>query len=253
MEEEQTMDEQPVEFHKSTVREYFETIVITAIIALFVTTFVIQAFKIPTGSMKSTLLIGDHLLVNKFVYGIKPGFLGKLLPYREPERGDVIVFKYPNDPNMAYVKRLIGMPGDTVEMIGRTVYINGEKLDENYVVKKDEDGSIIDTVTGDPEKKYVLQYFNPDSTRAHWGPHTVPEGHYYAMGDNRDNSQDSRYWQFIPRDYMLGQPLVIYWSFETARDEYLRTSPGERVERITDVFLNFFTKTDWKRTFKIIR
>ena len=242
-----------MEFHKTTIREYFESAVTVAIIALFATTFVIQAFKIPTGSMKSTLLVGDHLLVNKFVYGVSSGFPGKLLPYKEPKRGDVIVFKYPNDPDMAYVKRLIGMPGDTVEMIGRTVYINGEKLDENYNVKNDEDGIIVDTVVNDPQKQYTLQYFNPGSDRAHWGPYDVPEGHYFAMGDNRDNSQDSRYWQFIPRDYMLGQPLVIYWSFETARDEYLRTSPGERFTQLTDVVLNFFTKTDWKRTFKIIR
>jgi signal peptidase I len=203
--------------------------------------------------MKSTLLIGDHLLVNKFVYGIRPGPIGKLFPYREPERNDVIVFKYPNDPGMAYVKRLIGMPGDTVEMIGRTVFINGEKLDENYNIKDDEDGNIIDTVVNDPEKKYALQYFNPNGERAHWGPYQVPEEHYFAMGDNRDNSQDSRYWQFIPRDYMLGQPLVIYWSFETDRDEYMRTSPGERLKQLIDVVFNFFTKTEWKRTFKIIR
>ena len=242
-----------MEFRKSTAREYFETLVYTAVIALFVTTFVVQAFKIPTGSMKYTLFIGDHLLVNKFVYGMKSGFLGKLLPYREPERGDVIVFKYPNDPDTAYVKRLIGMPGDTVEMIGRTVYINGEELKENYNVKDDEDGNIIDTVINDPQKKYKLQYFNPGSDRAHWGPYSVPEGRYFAMGDNRDNSQDSRYWQFIPRDYMMGRPVVIYWSFETDRDEYMRTSPGERIQQLTDVVLNFFTKTDWKRTFKIIR
>jgi signal peptidase I len=246
-------EKRTLEFRKSTIREYFEAIVTTAIVALFLVTFVVQAFKIPTGSMKSTLLIGDHLLVNKFVYGVKPGLFGKLLPYREPGRGDVIVFKYPNDPGMAYVKRLIGMPGDTVEMTGRTVFINGEKLGENYNVKKDEDGDTIETIVNDPEKKYEVQYFNPDGNRARWGPYTVPEGHYFAMGDNRDNSQDSRYGFFVPRDYMLGQPLVIYWSFETARDEYLRTSPGERIERITDVALNFFTKTNWKRIFTIIR
>ncbi|MDR0311802.1 MAG: signal peptidase I, partial [Acidobacteriota bacterium] len=125
-----------MEFRKSTIREYFESAVTVAIIALFATTFVVQAFKIPTGSMKSTLLIGDHLLVNKFVYGIKPGLLGKLLPYRTPKHGDIIVFKYPNDPDMAYVKRLIGMPGDTVEMIGRTVYVNGQELKENYSPKE---------------------------------------------------------------------------------------------------------------------
>ena len=219
-----------MEFRKSIIREYFELIVSTAIIALFATTFVIQAFRIPTGSMESTLLIGDHLLVNKFVYGLNSGFIGKLLPYREPQRGDIIVFKYPGEPETPYVKRLMGLPGDTVEMKGRMVYVNGEALEEDYT-----------------------QYIDPGSIYAHYGPYTVPEGHYFGMGDNRDNSQDSRFWGTIPRDYLLGKPLVIYWSFETARDEYLRTSPSERARQFADVFLNFFTKTNWKRTFKIVR
>jgi signal peptidase I len=219
-----------LDFRKSTVREYFESIVITAIIALFATTFTVQAFKIPTGSMESNLLIGDHLLVNKFVYGRHSGFLSKLLPYKDPKRGDVIVFKYPNSPEVAYVKRLIGMPGDKVELIGRTVYINGEPLKENYT-----------------------QYIDPGSAYGHDGPYFVPPGHYFAMGDNRDNSQDSRYWGFVPRDYILGKALVIYWSFETPRDEYLQTSVPDRMKQYADVFINFFTKTRWQRTFKIIR
>jgi len=219
-----------LEFRKSTIREYFESLVITAIIALFATTFVIQAFKIPTGSMESNLLIGDHLLVNKFVYGMNSGLLSGVFPYKEPQRNDVIVFKYPDDPEVAYVKRLIGMPGDTVEMIGRTVYVNGQALTEPYT-----------------------QYIDSDSIYKHYGPYLVPDGQYFAMGDNRDNSQDSRYWGFIPRNYMLGKPLVIYWSFETPRDEYLRNSTAERMGQFTDVILNFFTKTRWKRTFGIIR
>ena len=226
----QREEENELVFRKSTVREYFESIAITAIIALFATTFVIQAFRIPTGSMESTLLIGDHLLVNKFVYGLNSGFISKLLPYREPRRGDIIVFKYPGDPETAYVKRLMGLPGETLEMKGRTVYINGEALEEDYT-----------------------QHIDPDSIYAHYGPYQIPEGHYFGMGDNRDNSEDSRSWGFIPRDYLLGKPLVIYWSFETARDEYLRTSPRERAQQFADVFMNFFTKTDWKRAFKIIR
>src|SRR5512136_1022993 len=127
------MPEEPsLEFHKSTTREYFESIVITAIIALFATTYVLQAFKIPTGSMESNLLIGDHLLVNKFVYGIQNGILSKLLPYRQPKRGDIIVFKYPNSPEVAYVKRLMGLPGEKIELIGHTLYINDRALPENY-------------------------------------------------------------------------------------------------------------------------
>jgi len=219
-----------VEFKKSTTREYFESIVITAIIALFATTFVVQAFKIPTGSMESNLLIGDHLLVNKFVYGIHAGWLSKLLPYQELKRGDVIVFKYPKGPETAYVKRLIGLPGEKVEMVGRTVYINGKPLQENYT-----------------------QYIDPGSVYERYGPYQVPEGQYFAMGDNRDNSQDSRFWGFVPRDHILGKALVIYWSFETPRDEYLQVSIKDKARQFADVFLNFFTKTRWRRTLKLIR
>jgi signal peptidase I len=224
------LEEAALEFNKSTVREYFESIVITAIIALFAMTFVIQAYKIPTSSMESNLLVGDHLLVNKFVYGLHSGFLSKLLPYKEPKRGDVIVFKYPNNTDVAYVKRLIGLPGDKLEMIGHTIYINGQALKENYT-----------------------QYIVEGSIYDHYGPYDIPPGQYFAMGDNRDNSQDSRFWGFLPRDYLLGKALVIYWSFDTPKDEYLKTSLSERSKQFYDVFRNFFTKTRWQRTFKIIR
>jgi len=218
------------EFKKSTVREYFESIVITAIIALFATTFVVQAFKIPTGSMESNLLIGDHLLVNKFVYGRHPAWLSRVLPYKELKRGDVIVFKYPNSPEVAYVKRLIGLPGEKVEMVGRTVYINEQPLQENYT-----------------------QYIDAGSVYERYGPYYVPEGKYFAMGDNRDNSQDSRFWGFVPRDHIIGKALAIYWSYETPRDEYLQTRLTDRAKQFWDVFINFFTKTRWKRTLKVIR
>jgi signal peptidase I len=223
-------EEAALEFRKSTIREYFESIVITAIIALFATTFVIQAFKIPTGSMESNLLIGDHLLVNKFVYGLNSGFLSKLLPYKEPKRGDVIVFKYPESPETAYVKRLMGMPGEKIEMINRVLYINDKPLKEDYT-----------------------QYIYEESKNRQQGPYYVPPGHYFAMGDNRDNSADSRYWGFVPRDYLLGKALVIYWSFETPRDEHTKTSVSDRLAQYGDVFRNFFSKTRWRRTFRIIR
>ena len=223
-------DSLPKQFSKSTVREYFESIVITAIIALFATTFVVQAFKIPTGSMESNLLIGDHLLVNKFVYGLHDGFISKILPFKELKRGDVIVFKYPRSPEVAYVKRLIGLPGEHLEMNGRTVYINGKPLEEKYT-----------------------QYIDPGSVYQHWDPVDVPPNQYFAMGDNRDNSQDSRFWGCVPRDHIIGKALVIYWSYETPRDEYLQTSMKDRVRQFWDVFLNFFTKTRWFRSFKVIR
>jgi signal peptidase I len=218
------------QFTKSTIREYFESIVVTAIIALFATTFVVQAFKIPTGSMESTLLIGDHLLVNKFVYGIHSGLFEKLLPYRPLKRGDVIVFKYPKDPDVAYVKRLIGLPGDRVEITGRTVSINGKALVENYT-----------------------QFIDPGSAFEPNRMYDVPQGQYFAMGDNRDNSQDSRFWGFVPRDNIIGKALIIYWSYETPREEYLQTSIKDRMSQFTDVLLNFFSKTRWRRSFRIIR
>jgi signal peptidase I len=219
-----------VEFRKSTTREYFESIVITAIIALFATTFVVQAFKIPTGSMENNLLIGDHLLVNKFVYGLSSGFPLRILPYEELKRGDVIVFKYPQGPEVAYVKRLIGLPGEKVEMVGRTVYINDKPLEEKYT-----------------------QYIDSGSVYEHYGPFNVPDNQYFAMGDNRDNSQDSRFWGYVPRDHIIGKALAIYWSYETPRDEYLQTRIADRLKQFLDVFLNFFTKTRWERTLKIIR
>jgi signal peptidase I len=224
------LDTPQTEFRKSSLREYFESIAITAIIALFATTFVVQAFKIPTGSMESNLLIGDHLLVNKFVYGLHSGFLAKILPYKELKRGDVIVFKYPLSPEVAYVKRLIGLPGEKVEMVGRTVYIDGKPLEETYT-----------------------QYIDAGSIYEHYGPFTVPEGQYFAMGDNRDNSQDSRFWGNVPRDHIIGKALAIYWSYETPRDEYLQTSVSDKMKQFLDVLLNFFTKTRWSRTLKIIR
>jgi signal peptidase I len=225
------LEEASLEFTKSTIREYFESIVITAIIALFAMTWVIQAYKIPTSSMENNLLIGDHLLVNKFVYGLHSGLLSKLLPYKEPKRGDVIVFKFPGSPDVAYVKRLIGLPGDKLEMIGRTIYINGQALKESY----------------------KTQYIDEESLYRHYGPYDIPEGHYFAMGDNRDNSADSRTWGFLPRDYLLGKALVIYWSYETPHDEYTKTSLWERLKQFYDVFLHFFSKTRWQRTLKIIR
>lgn len=226
-----TSEDELSEFRKSTTREYFESVVITAIIALFATTFAIQAFKIPTGSMENNLLIGDHLLVNKFVYGEHSNsFLNKLLPYKELKRGDVIVFKYPNSPEVAYVKRLIGLPGEKLEMVGRTVYINDKPLKEDYT-----------------------RYLDASSIYERYGPFYVPEGKYFAMGDNRDNSQDSRFWGYVPRDHIIGKALAIYWSYETPREEYLQNSLSDKLKQFLDVFLNIFTKTRWRRTLQIIR
>jgi signal peptidase I len=182
------------------VREYFESIVIAVIMALFIRTFVVQAFKIPTGSMEPNLLVGDHLLVNKFAFA--PGGPERaLLPTRDIRRGDIVVFKYPEDPERDFIKRVIGLPGETIELKNHLVHVNGKALDEPYAhfLPRPEGGSFAE-MTGDVRDTY--------------GPVTVPADGYFVMGDNRDNSQDSRYWGFLPRDLVKGRALFIYWSFE---------------------------------------
>jgi signal peptidase I len=191
-------------YRKSTAREYFESICVAVILALFVRTFVVQAFKIPTGSMENNLLIGDHLLVNKFVFApTLSSFERTLLPIDPIRRGDIIVFKYPEQPDRDFIKRVIALPGETIELRNKKVHINGKPLDEPYVhfiFPPDE------TEGGASE----LPDF--DVTRS-YGPVTVPERHYFMMGDNRDNSQDSRYWGFMPEDYVKGKALFVYFSF----------------------------------------
>ena len=180
--------------------------------------YLIQAFKMPTGSMEPTLLVGDHILIDKHIYRSN-----------EPERGDIIIFQYPPDPKVAYVKRLIGLPGDTVEIIGRTVYINGAALKEKYA-----------------------QFLDPSSVFDRYGPLRVPPHQYFVLGDNRDNSQDSRFWGCIPRENLLGKPLIIYWSFEIGRDGYLPKGVSERLRRAADNLLHFFSKTRWHRIFQAV-
>jgi signal peptidase I len=183
---------------KSTVREYTEAIVIALVLAFFIRTFVIQAFKIPSGSMLPTLLIGDHLLVNKFIYGIKVPFAGTVLvPIRSPERNDVIVFRYPMDPKLDYIKRVIAVGGDTVEGRNKVVYVNGKPLDDQYGVHMDQ--TVLERAV---------------SARDNFGPIKVPEGKVFVMGDNRDNSYDSRFWGFVDHRAILGKALVIYWSWD---------------------------------------
>jgi signal peptidase I len=189
-----------VPYRKSTAREYFESICVAVILALFVRTFIVQAFKIPTGSMENNLLIGDHLLVNKFVFAPTVTSLERaLLPIDPIRRGDIIVFKYPEEPERDFIKRVIGLPGDTLELRNKRVYINDTMLNEPYVhylVPPDEEGS-----------------GGEFDVRVQYGPVTVPPGHYFMMGDNRDNSQDSRYWGFMPQEYIKGRALFVYFSF----------------------------------------
>ncbi len=215
-------------FQKSTAREYFESIVVAVILALFIRTFVVQAFKIPTGSMEPNLLVGDHLLVNKFIFAPTASPLERLLlPMRTVRRGDIVVFKFPEEPERDFIKRVIGLPGDTVELRNRQVLIAGAPIEEAYAhylfPQGREDESVFDV-------------------RERYGPVTVPEGHYFMMGDNRDNSQDSRYWGFLPAHYVKGRALTIYWSFEQPAGEQATGLDG-----VVKTLTSIVTGTRWSR------
>lgn len=182
---------------KSTFREYSEAAVIAILLALFIRSFVVQAFKIPSGSMEPTLLIGDHILVNKFIYGIKiPFFRTTLIPIAEPHRGDVIVFIYPVDRSKDFIKRVIGLPGEKIETVGTKILINGNLYEDKHGFYTDHGGR-----TGNPTDKEQFL------------PKIVPNNHFFVMGDNRDHSYDSRYWGFVPSESIKGKAFIIYWSW----------------------------------------
>jgi len=223
---------------KSTVREYFESIIIAVILALFVRTFVLQAFKIPTGSMENNLLIGDHLLVNKFVYSPTDSRVERtLMPIGTIRRGDVLVFKSPVEPERDLIKRVIGLPGERLEQKEKKIYINGQPLDEPYVF-------FLEPPRHDSELSQATTTSDP---RENYGPVTVPPNQYFMMGDNRDNSLDSRYWGFMPADYVKGKAVFIYWSYELEREDYEDESAGATIKGLASVFMHFFTKTRWDR------
>ncbi len=180
---------------KSKIREYAEAIILALILALFIRTFIIQAFKIPSPSMVPTLLVGDHILVNKFLFGFHIPFSdGKIMAFRKPERGDVIVFKYPRDRKLDFIKRCIAVGGETVEIREKKIYINGKPIDDLHGVFLDNGSQM--------------------AGRDNFGPVTVPDGKIFVMGDNRDNSNDSRFWGFVDLADVKGKAMVIYWSWD---------------------------------------
>ena len=224
---------------KSVQREYFELIVETAVFVFFVMTFVVQAFQIPTGSMEPTLLIGDFLLVNKFAYARpRSGLEDALLPNRPLKRHDIVVFKYPEELNKDYVKRVVALEGEKVEIKDKQVYVNGRPIQEPFKFHSD---SQVYT------KGEYYQY--DDLIRDNYGPVTVPAGHLFVMGDNRDNSYDSRYWGFLPLNNVKGRPWMIYFSYAAERNAYLQTSVRDRLKKIA----TFLPKARWRRMLKVIR
>jgi signal peptidase I len=223
---------------RSVVREYFELIVETVLFVFFVMTFVVQAFQIPSGSMEPTLLVGDFLLVNKLVYSVPVLPVEKyILPRRDIRRRDIVVFKYPLQLSQDFVKRVIGLEGEKVEIKDKQVYVNDQPIAESYKVHSD---TQVFTKNG--------FYRYDDTIRDNFGPVVVPPGHYFVMGDNRDNSYDSRYWSFLPVDNIKGKPWIIYFSYRAERDADTKTGLADRMKKI----LSFFPKARWRRIFRVV-
>lgn len=232
-----------------------QSLLATVIIAIFVITFVVQAFQIPSESMENTLLIGDYLLVDKLRYGTKHD--EEFIPYRRIKRGDIIVFKYPVNPTQHFVKRVIGLPGDHLRLMDRKVYINGNPVRESYVRYSShvrqlyrDDFPRLDTLEAGVDGNWWLQMkklVEDDQL-------IVPEGNYFVMGDNRDESSDSRYWGFVPRENVIGRPLLIYWSVRsTDQDLAVSSTAGDRLYHFAYALTHLFQITRWDRTFRVIK
>jgi signal peptidase I len=224
---------------------------ITILLLLFLTTTLVQAYVIPTGSMEDTLLIGDHLLVDKLAFAPSGPVSKYLLPYNDVHRGDVIVFRYPVDIRQTFVKRVIGEPGDRIRIVNKQVYRNGSPINEPYKYHKtDYIAPYRDNFPSEPD--VMVDHGAIDMLERHVvnGEVVVPPNMYFAMGDNRDNSLDSRYWGFVPRENIIGKPLIIYWSYDAPSSDLQDPSIG--VSHILDVAKNFFVKTRWNRSFRLI-
>ncbi len=238
----------------SSLREYLESLLVTVILALFGTSFVVQAFKIPSQSMETTLLVGDHLLVNKFLFGGSGAWYDSLLPYREIRRGDIIVFKFPFDDHAHYVKRVIAVPGDRLKIVEQQVSINGATLLEAYKVHAGRYDPYADnfppTAPGFPRGNVREEWADQILRHVQQGELVVPPGKYFVMGDNRDQSWDSRYWGFIARESVMGRPMLIYWSVDATSAEYTDRTVGGRVVGLLHTLLNLPAKTRWNRMFR---
>jgi signal peptidase I len=229
----------------SSAREWYESLLVAGIFVLFVRTFVVQTYQVPTGSMEKTILVGDHLLVNKFAYGPRLDGWASLLPYRDVHRGDIIVFKKPGDdvnPGNVLVKRAVAGPGDTVVVRDKTLWVDGEPADGPHVQHSDPEVYPNDPAIPDMARR-----------RDQFGPFVAPAGSWFGMGDNRDNSLDSRYWGAIPRENIFGRPTILYWSYEAEPNSHVWRGPAAKLRQLADVALHFFSRTRWNRMFRLVR
>lgn len=240
-------DQQYIEPPRGAIGEW----AVTILLLLFLTTTLVQAYVIPTGSMEDTLLIGDHLLVDKMAFAPTGAVSKHLLPYSEVKRGDIIVFRYPVDITMTFVKRAMGIPGDRIRIVNKQVYRNGVKLDEPYKVhKSDQIDPYRDNFPSEPNSMIYPGAMDMLQNHVVNGEVVVPPGTVFAMGDNRDSSLDSRYWGFVPRENIIGKPLIIYWSYDAPTDQL--QDPAIGFEHLKDLGMNFFSKTRWRRTFMLV-
>ncbi|MGH9661175.1 MAG: signal peptidase I [Bryobacteraceae bacterium] len=224
---------------------------VTILLLLFGTTTLVQAFVIPTGSMEDSLLIGDHLLVDKLAYAPSGPVSKFVMPYSDVKRGDIIVFRYPVDIRQTFVKRVIGIPGDRLRVENKKIILNGQPLNEPYTFYKTEYiDSYRDNFPSQPNTFLYERGQEMIENHVENGAVVVPPGKYFAMGDNRDSSLDSRYWGFVPRENIIGKPLIIYWSYDAPTDRL--ADPLIGLDHLMDLAQNFFVKTRWKRTFKLI-
>ena len=246
------------EKQRETTVEFLASLAAVLVTGLFIITFILQAFEIPSSSMEDTLLIGDHVFVNREQFAPKTTWMGPLLPYRDIKRGDIVVFLSPAEPGLYVVKRIIGIPGDHIHLIDGAVYRNGEKLTEPYVMHK---GPVFYDPYRDnfpavpPSEAYNV---SPEwqllmRTHVEGGDIVIPKDGYFGMGDNRDVSLDSRYWGFIPKENVIARPMFIYWSFQTPADQYRRTEFSDRIGFLAHVIFHFFDETRWRRTFRVVQ
>jgi len=233
-----------------STRDFLHEWSLNILILLFGTTTLVQAFIVPTPSMDTTVMVGDHLLVDKLAYSPSGPVSKYILPYTEPKRGDIIVFRYPIDISQNYVKRVMGVPGDHIRIVDKVVYLNGHPLTEPYTQHVFPGlEAYRDNFPSEPVGPVYDRARQMLAEHVVNGELVVPPGSYFAMGDNRDNSLDSRYWGFVPRENIIGKPLVIFWSYDAPTEDWV----GNTGSHVADLARNFFVKTRWDRTLKLIR